>query len=791
VRRLGPLDRTLLVSFGLLWLACFGLAIDSVVNQVPYPSVILSASPDRDGYPTVVGFVPEFGAEESGLRLGDRLLRVGGTDLRGKGHLAIYAPFVREGSLQRGIQALFEREGIVREISLPVGSRRIYWPRLPASLAFALAAVLLLVRAPQTPAGRAFAQAFMCAALFLTCTFGGHERVTYFAVALHLGSVALAGPLAVRAALLFPHGNPPTTLLGRLGPWAFVLLGLFDGSRFYEFVFPRAVGMAAMAVGDLTLFLLLLGITTRTYQHSDPIGRRQIKWVLLGVYLAVAFPVTAVVMAATEPRFIPMLVVSMATLGFIPISLVIAIARYNFFDIDQVISSTASYTLLGIVLLAGLLVAVPRASQAVSSSIGVEPGAAQLVLSLLLAGFLVPCHLLLGSRIERTFFAERHALAQGMEHFLERLSSCASARELTLLAGKQLDLLLRPESCAIYARDEHSFSPIFVRGRIVPPAFEASSPLIAALEKCGVPLSAEGLSRKRRAAELSPFDRAALETLGVPVIVPVHLRDMLVTFACLGSKRSGDVYTSTDLALLAAVADKLSDQLLRFDQDEMIHQARAMQETLRRYVPGALVDELAHGRDLGAGKREVSVLFVDIRGYAGYAEDLPADEVFSTVNRYTRCVSEIVCRHGGSVVEFNGDGMMALFGAPQALARKERAATEAGSEIVSAMASLSVHGETRLEVGVGIATGDAFVGNIQAADRLIWSAIGNTTNLAARLQGMTRELDAAIVMDESTWSRAGDTVHGFREQEAVPIRGRRRTEDLYVLPLSNATAGAV
>jgi adenylate cyclase len=285
--------------------------------------------------------------------------------------------------------------------------------------------------------------------------------------------------------------------------------------------------------------------------------------------------------------------------------------------------------------------------------------------------------------------------------------------------------------------------------------------------------------------ELSPFDRAALETLGVPVVVPVWLEQTLVAVICLGSKRSGDVYTSSHLGLLSAMAEKLSAELLRFDQDEMIRQTRGMQETLRRYVPGALVDELVEGRDLEEGKREVSVLFVDIRGYTRYSEDLSAAEIFSTVNRYTTCVSEVVRRHGGSVVEFNGDGMMALFGAPRPVARKERDATQAGREIVSAVAALPVEGGKRLEVGVGIATGDAFVGHIRAADRLIWSAVGNTTNLAARLQEMTRELDAAIVIDALTQSRAAETAYGFQKVAAALIRGRRQTQDIYALRLSS------
>jgi adenylate cyclase len=182
------------------------------------------------------------------------------------------------------------------------------------------------------------------------------------------------------------------------------------------------------------------------------------------------------------------------------------------------------------------------------------------------------------------------------------------------------------------------------------------------------------------------------------------------------------------------------------------------------------------------------VLFVDIRGYTSYAEEKSAAEVFSTVNRYTETVSRVVRARGGTVVEFNGDGMMSVFGAPEPLADKEWSAVVTGREIVAAVRALALGATERaqrsLEVGVGIATGKAFVGNIQSADRLIWTAIGDTTNLAARLQGLTRELDAAILIDAATRRNAGDVASNFELRERVPIRGRRQTEDVYVLPLT-------
>jgi adenylate cyclase len=83
-----------------------------------------------------------------------------------------------------------------------------------------------------------------------------------------------------------------------------------------------------------------------------------------------------------------------------------------------------------------------------------------------------------------------------------------------------------------------------------------------------------------------------------------------------------------------------------------------------------------------------------------------------------------------------------------------------------------------------LATGKAFVGNIQSVDRLIWTAIGNTANLGARLQSLSRDLNAAIVIDATTWAAAGESAADFERHEQMPIRGYRQAEDVYALPLT-------
>jgi class 3 adenylate cyclase len=778
--RLAPLDKALVLILVPLWVVCFGLSVKTQIDGTRGMWVELSLA-DAQSYPVLTGRVTPYYAsnplDAAGLRAGDRLIRMGAEDLRGVGTLGLWGRSAEARDPEAPI--LYERDGERRETSLPLVSHAAYRPWLAGSLAFVVCTLFILLRGRPTPMARALFYTGICWA-FSSCFFAGSRFELYAWVATNSVAATLLVPLGMRAAFLFPDDRPPASRWHRIWPWGFAISGplilLFLMGHFGVVTLGT---FGTLAVGGVAF----LAVGTHKYRRADPLHRRQFKWVFLGFYLTILPFIVASGLTAWDPRFAPLFPLAAWAGPILPACLLVSVVRFNLFDIDRLISATASYNVVLVVLGAAALVLVPRAAEGVSGLLGIAPGTAQVALSLLLAGVVVPLQRRLRPRIERLFFQERYALDHGIAELLPTLSQCADARTLTERVGSELDALIRPEGCVVYARVDESYVPVFAAGRAVPPAFEATSPLVGTLGDRRKPLALGDAGRRPDDAPLSPFDRAALETLGAEVLVPVRQNEALAAFLCLGPKRSGDVYTSTDVSQLAQVAETVSLQLQRFDQEEVIREAHEMQESLRRYVPGAIAEQLGSGDELVSGEREVSVLFVDIRGYTSFSASRKAEEIFSTVSRYTETVSEIVRKHGGSVVEFNGDGMMTVFGAPREIAHKERAAVEAGREIVEAVAALRVEGGEALSVGVGIATGEAFVGNIQAVDRMIWSAIGNTTNLAARLQSLTRDLDASLVIDGGTWERALPAAADFEKRTDVPIRGRRETQDVYALPM--------
>jgi class 3 adenylate cyclase len=228
---------------------------------------------------------------------------------------------------------------------------------------------------------------------------------------------------------------------------------------------------------------------------------------------------------------------------------------------------------------------------------------------------------------------------------------------------------------------------------------------------------------------------------------------------------------------------------LRDRLSEYERQIRLWRETsakLSRYVPGAIVEQITRGLEPSCGEKEISVLFVDLHGFTGFTESLRAHEVFRLLSTYTECVSKIVKKYGGTVVEFNGDGMMVIFGAPDDLPDKEYAAVAAARSIVRSLDGQWKPRNRLLPVGVGVATGMAYVGDIRSADRLIWSAVGSTTNLASRLQQLTHELESTVVIDAATWTAAGSLAHDFDAHPTTVIRGRKQATAVFALRAASA-----
>ena len=139
---------------------------------------------------------------------------------------------------------------------------------------------------------------------------------------------------------------------------------------------------------------------------------------------------------------------------------------------------------------------------------------------------------------------------------------------------------------------------------------------------------------------------------------------------------------------------------------------------------------------LGGEKKEATFLFTDVRGFTSLSEKLPPEEVTKIMNKALTIQSDAVQKHGGMVDKYIGDAMMAIFNAPIDLPEHRSAAVETAIEIKENMKKANLG----IDIGIGINTGEAVIGNMGSDTRFDYSAIGDCVNTAARLESATKEV---------------------------------------------------
>jgi adenylate cyclase len=212
-------------------------------------------------------------------------------------------------------------------------------------------------------------------------------------------------------------------------------------------------------------------------------------------------------------------------------------------------------------------------------------------------------------------------------------------------------------------------------------------------------------------------------------------------------------------------------------------------ESLSRLVAPKVVDEILAGREdnLRPTRRQVTVLFADIRDFTAYSESRAPEEVLRFLDDYFGRMTLLIQGHDGSVNKFIGDGLMALWGAPEPLADHAVHAVKAALDMQKVMTEINGYreaaGEPPLRIGVGVHTGEVAAGMLGSSSQAEYSVIGDAVNLASRIEGLTKEHGTGVLVSEATWTLLGDRFAGTRVGE-VMVKGRRAPVVIYALTLA-------
>jgi adenylate cyclase len=212
---------------------------------------------------------------------------------------------------------------------------------------------------------------------------------------------------------------------------------------------------------------------------------------------------------------------------------------------------------------------------------------------------------------------------------------------------------------------------------------------------------------------------------------------------------------------------------------------RRVRSLFSRFISPEMVDQMMSTQDLDSlNKRaDISILFSDIRGFTTLSEKLAPEDVVSLLNPYLEAMSKVIYRHGGTVDKYEGDAIIAFFGEPvpyedHAL-RALRTALDMHRELAAMHKRWEKEGRpAQIEIGIGINSGEVFVGMVGSEQRINYTVIGDNANLAARLQDLTKTYDWPVLISESTQQQvAGE--FDTELVDSVRVKGKTRPVNVY------------
>ena len=239
-------------------------------------------------------------------------------------------------------------------------------------------------------------------------------------------------------------------------------------------------------------------------------------------------------------------------------------------------------------------------------------------------------------------------------------------------------------------------------------------------------------------------------------------------------------FVAPTISVILVMLGMLTERGLSEEQEK-----RRMRHLLQRYVSEAMADYVTNNPEkcyLGGDRVTATVLFSDIRGFTSLAEKLSPEDVLNLLNEYMEAMTDVVYRYNGTVDKFIGDGIMAVFGVPAPSSNHAQQAVATAiamqKELLRFHEIWAVRGVPLFDIGIGINSGEMVFGNIGSSKRMDLSVIGDTVNIASRVESLNRDWGTRILITQATYEAVKDQILA-RGPLPATIRGKEEIMHIY------------
>jgi class 3 adenylate cyclase len=566
-------------------------------------------------------------------------------------------------------------------------------------------------------------------------------------------------------------------------------LGKYSWIPAYEQVAPVTRIFTLFCIVGLVVSVLLT-----VFKASSIAARQRARMILFGVAIAFLPPVTITVLVVFFKINFPYNLMSFFIL-FFPASIAYSIVRHNLFDADTIIRRTVGYAVVTAV--------VVGAYVGVSVLLNFFAGKYQLTQSktfpiLFTFGVILvfnPLRDRIQDLVDRIFFRKEYDYGAIVEKVSGAMTSMLELPQILQQLTKTFvdDMFISTSSVMLMTPEGNQYQIYLAEGEekeeVENRSLRRDEPVIEIIETEKMELTKYDVIEDPRYKDISGSSVANFEELRASLIVPLVYQDKVIGCLNLGEKKTGKPFNREDIDLLRTLAHQGAVAIENARMvDEIIEKERQrtkLMDSFGKYVTSEVRDQILEGRIPMDGEvKDVTVLFADLRGFTTLTESTNPKEVVKIINGYFSEMAEAIGQNNGLVLQFIGDEIEAVFGAPSPLddhpTHAVRAAMAMRERLVSVNDKLQKKGYAPLRHGIGIHTGNVVAANIGSEDRLSYALVGDTVNAASRIQSLNKEYNTDILISSITLNRQSEFIKGVK-LGATTVKGKKEPLEIFKL----------
>lgn len=270
---------------------------------------------------------------------------------------------------------------------------------------------------------------------------------------------------------------------------------------------------------------------------------------------------------------------------------------------------------------------------------------------------------------------------------------------------------------------------------------------------------------------------------------PFFLNNEVNGYVFVGEKSSNERYYDSELEYMKPIARIMGKGVLLLENGRYKKEKNQLQSAFSKYVSPDVVDQIIHHPEimhLGGEKQFLSVIFTDLQGFTAMSDSMDPVKLVRVLNMYLNEMSEVIIALGGTIDKFEGDAIMAFFGAPIPIPDHAVRCCKAAlrmkkmEKIINNQLMIEKLIEKPLHTRIGINSGDMVVGNVGSLKRIDYTIIGGNVNIAARIENINKEYNTSILISDQTYELVKDFFE-TRQVDTVTLRGISRPVTVYEL----------